>query len=169
MYSLGANAWEVIDVLCVKTGVSSMSVQARQNVPSGKDLKWDYINAPYRNFFKHADRDADAELPPLTATHVEGLLYLAVEDYIRLYKRSPVQLQVFQLWYLAKYPEKLDASVAGELIADLRVAFPDLPSLSYEEQLEAGRRAVAEGATDSEILSDPRTEPTFDGKGLGAG
>eukprot|EP01034_Spumella_vulgaris_P012367 gene12367-15747_t len=115
IYSLATNSWEIIDVLCRNAGIESFSVQARENVPDGKDLKRHYINSPYRNFFKHAETDSDETLPPLPDSQVEGVLFLAVEDYIRLNGKSPVQLQVFQLWYLAKHPEKLDAAVADEL------------------------------------------------------
>ncbi len=39
VYSLATNSWEVIDVLCRNAGIESFSVQARENVPTGKDLK----------------------------------------------------------------------------------------------------------------------------------
>jgi hypothetical protein len=162
VYSLAANAWEVIDVLCIRAGVESMSVQARENVPAGKDLKRNYINSPHRNFFKHAESDPDACLEPPSITHLEGLIFLAVEDYIRLHRRSPIQLQAFQAWYLAKYPDKIDPKVANGLTDNLQAAFPGLPSLSYPEQLAEGKRAINEASNDPEVLQDARTEPAFD-------
>ncbi|WP_240786951.1 hypothetical protein [Ramlibacter rhizophilus] len=62
VFSLAANAWEVIDVLCTRARVTSASTQTRGHLTAGKDLKRDYINSPFRNFFKHADRDPDAVL-----------------------------------------------------------------------------------------------------------
>ncbi|MCE3272834.1 MAG: hypothetical protein K0S57_3231 [Ramlibacter sp.] len=103
--SLAANAWEVIDALCMRAGVASMSAQTRTYMAPGKDLKKDYINSPFRNFFKHADRDPDAVLQDLDDSVVEGILFLAVEDYIRMHGRSPIELQAFQLWYLACHTE----------------------------------------------------------------
>jgi hypothetical protein len=161
VYSLATNAWEIIDVLCIKTGIDSLSVQTRLNVPEGKDLKRNYINSPYRNFFKHADNDGDQTLSPLPDSQVEGVLFLAVEDYIRLNGRSPVQLQVFQLWYLAKYPEKLDAAIAGELMEEVASAFPGLPSLSRDAQLALGAQVLAHAAEDEELANDLRTERAF--------
>lgn len=162
IYSLAANAWEVIDALCVKAGIESMSIQARGYVPAGKDLKRNYINSPHRNFFKHADTDPDETLEPLSQSHVEGLLFLAVEDYIRLNRRSPIQLQVFQLWYLAKHPEKLDPAVASELIEGVTQAFPSLASLSHHEQLARGYQMLARASLDQSLLADPRCEPAFE-------
>jgi hypothetical protein len=162
IYSLAANAWEVIDALCIKAGVESMSIQARGYVPAGKDLKRSYINSPYRNFFKHADNDPDQTLEPLSNSHVEALLFLAVEDYIRLNRRSPVQLQVFQLWYLAKHPKKLQPAVASELIEGITQAFPGLASLSFQNQLVHGSQRLAQALHDQSLLTDPRTEPAFE-------
>ena len=163
IYSLAANAWEIIDVLCIKAEIESMSVQARGYIPVvGKDLKKNYVNYPHRNFFKHADKDSDETREPLSQTHVEGLIYLAVEDYIRLNRRSPLQLQVFQLWYLAKHPEKLDPAVAKELIDGVTQSFPGLESLPYHAQLERGSQMLEQASLDQSLLADPRTEPAFE-------
>lgn len=158
VYSLAANAWEVVDVLCRKAGVDSFSVQAREYVPYGKDLKLHYINSPYRNFFKHADNDSEKNLDPIPDSQVEGILFLAVEDYIRLNNCSPVQLQVYQLWYLAKHPEKLEPAASSELIEGIENAFPALSSLPNEEQLARGADMLAQALKDEALLNDPRTE-----------
>lgn len=162
VYSLATNAWEIIDVLCRKVSVNSISIQARESLPSEKDLKLDYINSPYRNFFKHAKSDSDQALSPLPNSQVEAVLFLAVEDYIRLQQRSPVQLQVFQLWYLAKHPEKLATDVKDELTEGIRCVFPDLPSLSRDEQLAQGALMLTQALQDFGLLNDPRTEAAFE-------
>jgi len=161
VYSLAANSWEVIDVLCRNAGIASFSNQARENVPTGKDLKFNYVNSPYRNFFKHADSDSEKTLPPLPDSQVEGVLFLAVEDYIRLNGRSPVQFQVFQLWYLAKHPEKLAPGVANELMGGLTAAFPGLPALSRDAQLALGAQMLANAGGDQDLAGDPKTERAF--------
>ena len=162
IYSLATNAWEVIDVLCCKAAIKSLSAQTRKNVLEGKDLKRDYINSPYRNFFKHADEDADRTLESLPDTEVEAVLFLAVEDYIRLNRQSPVQLQVYQLWYLAKYPDKLDPTVAAEHLDVVNQCFPNLSLLPRDEQLALGVRMLAHVAENRVLCEDPRTEPAFD-------
>jgi hypothetical protein len=162
IYSLATNAWEIIDVLCIKAGIESMSIQARGFIPAGKDLKRNYVNSPYRNFFKHAENDPDQTVEPLSPSHVEGLVFLAVEDYIRLNSRSPVQFQIFQLWYLAKHPEKLDPTVASELIEVVTKAFPGLASLPSDDQVAQGAQMLVEASLDQALLSDPRTELAFE-------
>ena len=75
VYSLAANAWEIIDTLATRAGIDSISNQTREHIPLGKDLKSSYINSPYRNFFKHADNDPDASLPPLKDENVESIIF----------------------------------------------------------------------------------------------
>lgn len=161
VYSLAANSWEVIDVLCRNAGIESFSIQARENVPASKDLKVNYVNSPHRNFFKHADTDSEKTLPPLPDSQVEGVLFLAVEDYIRLNGRSPVQFQVFQLWYLAKHPEKLAPGVANQQMEGVAAAFPGLSSLPRNAQLARGAQMLAGAARDQVLAGDPKTEPAF--------
>ncbi len=161
VYSLATNAWEVVDVLCRNAGVKSFSVEARENVPAGKDLKLSYINSPYRNFLKHADTDCEKTLPPLPDSQVEGVLFLAVEDYLRLNGRSPVQFQVFQLWYLAKYPTKRAPGLSDELMDGVAAAFPGLSSLSRGAQLAQGAHMLADAVNDLALAGHPSTEPAF--------
>lgn len=162
IYSLAANAWEVIDALCAAAGIESMSAQARAYVPTGKDLKAHYVNSPYRNFFKHADWDPDQVLEPLPQSHLEGLLFFAVEDYIRLNGRSPVHFQLFQLWYLAKHPEKFDPAVGDDLVQSVANAFPDLPKLDQAGQVALGAKHLFDALQDLKLLRDPRTESAFE-------
>jgi hypothetical protein len=161
VYSLAANAWEVIDVLCRLAGVESFSVQARENIPEGRDLKRNYVNSPHRNFFKHADNDPQSTLPPLPDSQVDGVIFMAVEDYIRLHQRSPTQFQVFQLWYIAMNPSRLDPTVATEVLTGANEMFPGIALMSRVKQLAEGSRMLQRVATDAGVLADPRTEPAF--------
>lgn len=157
IYTLAANAWEIIDTLTTRS-VNSLSNETRGHLPSGKDLKFDYINSPYRNFFKHADRDPDATLPAPTHGNVESLVFLAVEDYIRLYGVSPLEFQVYQLWYLAIYEEKLSDDAWHRLLNETREAFPNIQRLARNEQLSMARSLLASAQDDSELMNDARTE-----------
>ena len=157
-FSLAANAWEVIDVLCNKEGVLSLSNQSREQIPSGKDLKYDYINSPYRNFFKHADRDPEAVLTHFNEPDVDALIFLAVEDYLRLLKKSPIEFQVFQLWYISIYSNKLTADALSETFETIQSTFPDIGSLERVDRLAMGKHVLINAKADKKLLSDERTE-----------
>lgn len=158
VYSLAANAWEIIDTLAARAGLDSISNQTREHIPLGKDLKFDYINSPYRNFFKHADRDPDASVPPLKDENVESIVFLAVEDYLRLFGMSPIEFQVYQLWYLAKNEEKLSADAMARVLDEIRAAFPNIRKLSRDGQLSMARSVLASAQSDEDLKKDSRTE-----------
>ncbi|WP_237044480.1 hypothetical protein [Aquipseudomonas alcaligenes] len=161
IYSLATNAWEIIDTLCERKNIDSASAQTREHLPEGKLLKRDYINSPYRNFFKHADRDPEAVLIDFSETSADSVLFLAVEDYIRLLKKSPVEFQVFQLWYLAIHIEKIDPDTSKEISESINLAFPSIRELPRRGRLAAGREILNEARHDQELLKDSRTEPVI--------
>lgn len=158
IYSLATNAWEIIDALCTKEGVESLSSQTRENIKDLRDLKSDFINSPYRNFFKHADRDANNVLPALQSDQVDSILYLAVEDYLRLLKKSPIEIQVFQLWYLALNITKVSSSKFDLIKSNTESIFPNIEKLSRSQQLSIGKSVLIEAYANDDLMTDPQTE-----------
>ena len=160
VYSLAANAWEVIDALCMRKGIDSISAQTREHLPQGAKLKRDYINSPYRNFFKHADQDPEVVLQSFDESSVDSVIFLAVEDYLRLLKKSPVEFQVFQLWYLAAHVGKLAAEPLTEILDSIESAFPRIRELPRRDRLTMGRKVLEEARKDQGLQKDNRTETT---------
>lgn len=158
IFSLAANSWEVIDALCNKAEVLSLSNETRDHLQSGKDLKFNYINYPHRNFFKHADRDPDAVSPPLKDSDVDSLIFLAVEDYLRLLKKSPIEFQVFQLWFMSIYTDKISTEALGKILIAADSFFPNIVSLNRADRLAMGKKALADAKMDLALLNDPHTE-----------
>ena len=161
VFTLAANAWEIIDELCNKAGIDSISNQTRGHVLESKDLKRDYINSPYRNYFKHADRDPDAVLKDFDERKCDGVILLAVEDYLRLNLKAPVEFQVFQLWYLALNIEKVSDNHLNRILASTNELFPNINNIKRKEQLELGRKAMEDYKDDSVLLQDGRTETSL--------
>lgn len=160
-YSLASNAWEVIDVLCNTAKVASLSGQTREHMPPGKSLKHDYINHPYRNFFKHADRDPGAVLSTFDERNLDSIIFLAVEDYIRLYKRSPIEFQVFQLWYLATNPNKVAPESLDQVVKSIQQIFPGIEPLERATQVLMGKQVLAAASIDDQLSRDVATEAAF--------
>jgi hypothetical protein len=158
IYSLASNAWEIIDALCQREGVDSLSGETRAHIPGGKKLRKDYINQPYRNFMKHADRDPDSILEGFGDINCDPILMLAVEDYMRLAGQSPVEFQVYQLWYLAVNPLKVAESHIDRVMEGVDRLFPGIGNVSRYQQKIMGREALARAKEDSDITSDSRTE-----------
>lgn len=158
VFSLAANAWEVIDTLCARAGTPSMSAQTRSHLAADKDLKRDYINSPFRNFFKHADRDPEDVLEDFKDSATDAVLFLAAEDYIRMRGRSPVEFQVLQLWFLACHPEKIASDRADDVLDAIT---PRIATLSRDRQIALGKHALLAALMDPGVLSDSRTEPAY--------
>ncbi|WP_240786950.1 hypothetical protein [Ramlibacter rhizophilus] len=89
------------------------------------------------------------------------MLFLAVEDYIRMRGRSPVEFQVFQLWFLACHPEKIASDRAGDVLIAADRMLPGIATLARERQIALGHRALQLAFTDAGVLNDARTEPTY--------
>lgn len=163
VYSLASNAWEVIDVLCASAGVDSFSRQARANLPAGHTLKY-YVNEPCRNFFKHAEQDPNPESSvELGGSYVAAILFLAVEDYLRLRQGGPVEAQVFQAWFIAVFPEKVAENdpVAQANLDIAQRAFPGIAALATSDQMAMGRQVLAAARQDADLTADPKTEPSL--------
>ena len=160
VYTLAANAWEIIDVLCKKQEVESLSKQTQENLSKHQSLKHDFINKPYRNFFKHADSDPEGTVEGFSDDKNDHLLILAVDDLMRLHQKSPFECQVFQLWYLAVYDEKIAGEELERIMPTIRSAFPDIDKLSRTEQKQMGREVMHECSQDEQLLADPRTDIT---------
>ena len=159
---LAGNARELLESLCRLEGVEPMTeVLVRDNQQPKKNI-YKAMNL-YRNCFKHlgdtqAERDDDQEtLNQFDDTKNDGLLYVCVEDYLRLRRKSPVAMQVFQLWFIALHqallvdPPKFLSAVNGR--------FPGILTMSRSEQKRTGREVLSEFANAPDLLADPRTEP----------
>ena len=104
-------------------------------------------NAKYRdvvhkawNFFKHADRNPEGVLG-FDERESEYLIFFATLECGGLNKLS-VQMQTFQLWFLAS--NALDFGEGNELQKIARLVFPNMNSLSRLEQFHLGRKMLEE-------------------------
>jgi hypothetical protein len=88
-----------------------------------------------QNFLKHADRDPEAELE-LDEEESDHLMFVATLECGSLGYPLSLDMQAFQIWYLAMYPDKIGSET--EPVQKSRLAFADLESLSRSEKLARG-------------------------------
>ena len=158
VFTLAANSWEIIDVLCRKRSVGSLSQETREHLPLGKDLKKGYVNSPFRNFFKHADKDPDAVMSGFNATQCDHLMILGVEEYLRLVGKSPIEFQVFQLWFIAIYPEKVSEEIREACRMKADQEFPSIRELERCKQVQLGAAALTRARSQPATIRDCQTE-----------
>ena len=155
--SLACNAWEIVDSLCRRNDIGSLSIETEKRLPDDGSLRHQ-INNPVRNFFKHADRDPDEMLSGFDDAFNDTMLILGVEDYIRLRNKSPIEFQVYQMWYFANYPDKLSKSFADCYIQDVQESFPSILSLPRKRRKKMGLEVLKKAIMDPQILHHPETE-----------
>ena len=162
VHALAGAAREILEELCRLECIEPMTDFILRDHPnkSRKDI-WNAMNL-YRNCFKHLgktleEREEDqAIISQFEETANEYLLYVCVEDYVRLRGKSPIEFQILQAWFVGLHLDLLVDSSKTELF---RRAFPELEQKSRVEQKRCGRDMIALKMNDQKLLVDPRTEP----------
>lgn len=113
---------------------------------------------------QHAGQDPNPDCSvELRDANVAAILFLAVEDYIRFRQGGPVEAQVFQLWFIAVFPEKVteDDPVAQSKLESAKLAFPGIATLASSDQVEMGQQVLEAARKDAGLAADPKTEPSL--------
>lgn len=155
VHTLAGAAAEMLESLCRASGVAPFTDHVHASFPD-KSLKdiWRIRNL-YRNAFKHADGDDTDVMTQFDEQANDFLIYVAVEDYLRLRRKSPVSMQVFQVWFIAVHEDRLQPDINP---TPFRTAFPGIGAHSRGTQKEALRRMIALKSEDTDLLAQPNTE-----------
>jgi hypothetical protein len=105
IHTLTRAALEILEKLCEKRGIDYSLKELNKIIRSmGKPVydKW----VEHKNFFKHADKDYDANIKSFDERWNDLLLYTAIDLYQKLAKKSK-RMESFQLWVLLIYYEML--------------------------------------------------------------
>ena len=160
--ALAGNARELLEELCRQAGVQPMTELLLRDHP-GK-FKEDFYDAMkvYRSCFKHLGetenkrREDQAALDQFDDSLNEYLLYVCVEDYVRLRKAMPIPMYVFHGWFCALHSDLLGPDHPAEKFIDF---FEDIHQMSRPEQKRAAAAAIFRLSRNSDFLAGPATEP----------
>ena len=94
------------------------------------------------DFFKHADRDADAILEVDEAVN-ELVIMLAIKDFVDLGNRLSVEMIAFNTWCCFIMPDMFQATFREEI--NNTIGETDWPRAPRAEQLELGRQFLNRG------------------------
>jgi hypothetical protein len=160
--ALAGNARELLESLCRLGGVEPMTELFSRDHP-GKPKRDIYAAMNlYRNVFKHlGDTEGQRADDQLTLNQFDDskndyLLYVAIEDYIRLRKAMPVPMQIFHAWFIASHAHLLDKVFPKQKFLGL---FPGLDQLTRLQQKRGLAACIERYSTDPHLLGDPATEP----------
>lgn len=119
VYSLICNAGDIYQSLCLRRGLGSALDTLVGQLPSftRKTITEEVFAA--RNFFKHADRDPDAELE-FGYNSVRGMLFMVVLDALRLLNDDlDPAIRLYLKWFLTTAPEIAEVFDTRTLVATL--------------------------------------------------
>ena len=88
-----------------------------------------------QNYLKHADRDPNAKLS-FDDEENDHIIFVATLECGELRYPLSFNMQAFQIWYLASYPDKIGAET--EPVRKSRSAFHNLDKLAREKRLSLG-------------------------------
>jgi len=105
---------------------------------------YDTLNST-TNFLKHANKDPEGE-HIFTEAENEDLIFMATLECGEIHTIS-IEMQVFQIWYMASYPERFFED--NQPAQDAKVLLPTLASQPRETKIDFGARFLAKQRHDA--------------------
>ena len=162
VHTLACAGCEIAEYLTDKAGEKPFSTHALATFLDLKIGEIRQLQNQYWNAFKHArtrggiERE-DRELLERFGDEVnDHTLFIGWYDYQQAVRTLPIEAQIFQMWYFALYPEKLNPGVDTTTHQRL---FPMLPSKSRADQKRALRKVISSYRGNAEVMNDPKTDP----------
>ena len=160
--TLACAGCEIAEHLTSKAGAKPFSTHVLATFPDLDIGTIRRLQRQYCNAFKHAmtregiDRDDRELLESFDDKVNDHMLFVGWRDYMLAVRALPIEAQVFQIWYFALYPEKLNPEVDTTTHQQV---FPMLPSKSRADQKRALREAISSFQGDAEVMRHPQTDP----------
>jgi hypothetical protein len=163
VHALACAGREIAEHLARKAGEKPFGTHALLTFPDLSPEKLGSLQNQYWNAFKHAltrggfEREDSALLERFADEVNDHTLFIGWHDYMLAVRALPIEAQIFQVWYFALYPEKLNPEV--DTTTHQRV-FPMLPSKSRADQKRALREVISSFPEENaEVMNHPQTDP----------
>jgi hypothetical protein len=161
IYTLANAAREIVATIGEQIDIET--VQKEIAADRGKDVK-DLVRPliTAANFFKHADRDADAVLD-FDEGDAEVVLQLACHDFGRVTGGMPIEAQIYEAWIAAvAFRRVSDAPLRSQdLIKKVIQYFPGVRGQARPEQKRIGLAVLNRALTDPSLEMKFRREITL--------
>jgi len=165
VHCLAGGGCEVIDFFAKKAGKEPFVTHILNENPHMDIAKVRRLQRQYWTAFKHAtrkvgknqevERDDEELLADFSDEQNDTALFIGWVDYARATQTMPIEAQVHQAWYFAKYPSKLNPKHSPKPYAEL---FPQINAISRSEQKRELREKIEWARSDADVMNDPRTD-----------
>jgi hypothetical protein len=160
--ALAGNARELLEELCCQIGVEPVTeLLLRGHFGQLREDIYDAMNV-FRSCFKYLGKtenkkqEDQAALDQFDDSINDYLLYICVEDYLRLQKAMPIPMHVFHGWFCALHSDLRGPDHPAEKFVDF---FEDIHQMSRSEQKRAAAATIFRLSRNSDFLAGPTTEP----------
>jgi hypothetical protein len=133
-------------------------LRTNPNMTAGKyyGLARQYYNALKHLTKKDGEQRSDEELlANFNDQQNDAHLFIAWSDLTAASPSSPIEAQVFQVWFYACHPDKMAHRNDAERFLSV---FPDVAQLSREDRKAALKEQIARARADARVMADPRTD-----------
>jgi len=148
IYLLAASAREILTTIGARQNVRTMlhGIAESTGHKLGRVVEAAH---EYTNFFKHADKDTTASID-FDENSVDAVIMVACSDFARIAKGMPIELQVFQAWWLAINMERVStAPLRIQPVIRYAISlFPGVRRADLLERLNIGQRALEKAEAD---------------------
>jgi hypothetical protein len=164
VHCLAGGGCEVIEFYAENAGRQPFKNHILATVPDLDIEELRRLQRQYWNAFKHAtrrkgkewvERDDEELLSRFTDAQNDHALFIGWHDYFLATHTMPVEAQVHQVWYIAKYPEKQNPE---KPIEPFDRTFPGLRTLTRAEQKERLRKGILEARDNPQVMNHPQTD-----------
>jgi len=162
VHALAGNAREILESLCRLAAVEPITELFLRDPPHKPKKEIYAALNRYRNCFKHVGKtweerkDGQAILNQFDDSKNEYLLYVCVEDYLRLRGSSPFPMQVLHAWFCAMHVDLIGSACSRQKFLN---PFPDLSQMNRYQQKRAALGVIKQSSDDPQVLANPQTEP----------
>lgn len=156
----GAGA-ELAEHLVRDVGGSPFLDHVLKTNPSMTRQSYYALARQHYNAFKHltqkdgTNRSDDDLLATFDDVQNDALLYVAWTDLTAASTATPIEAQVFSVWFYALHPQKMARRSDGNRFLSV---FPRLNDLSRQAQKTALKEQIELARQSPDVMGDPRTE-----------
>jgi hypothetical protein len=164
VHVLACNAGEVAERLAAKASGQPFTARA---LATYRNNSWRDIRRERNQFwscFRYATTHDDDQggydglMSSFNDLQNDHALLVGWYDLMSVSRKLPIEVQVFQFWYFALYPDQLGSEAD---VSRYEALFPRLRDLPRSDQKRALRDAIAVARQDPAIMNDPATEPGY--------
>ncbi len=161
VHCLACGGGEIADSLAKEAGEKAFSQHALDVHPEMQPTDLANLRNKYWNAMKHSRRhdgkarEDDDLLANFDDSQNEHYLYIGWHDYASAVGSLPIEAQVFQVWYFAKFPEKLSADFSPDYFER---QFPNIQLMKRNDQKKFLRRRIVWARKNADVMRHPRTD-----------